>query len=157
MNPPVRPSMTLARAFACAVAAVVLVLLLASVQRAHAAVAAPNHTEVTLTAGSGGFSIPFSIPINNSPVMVTGTTLTVGHRGTGSMHWTYANAAPATVSWAGVGSNNSTTAGTRTTTGDDILPVGTGALNIGPSLNQLRVHNTQMEGFSVTVVVELVW
>jgi hypothetical protein len=157
MNPRVSQPFSLTRTVGSVAAVLVLALTATALQRAQAAVSAPNHSEVTLTAGSGGFSSAITLPINNSPVMVTATTLTVGHRGTGSMHITHANAAPATVSWAGVGSNGSTTVGTRTTTGDDILQAGTGALNIGPNLNQLRVRNTQTEGFSVTVVVETIW
>lgn len=135
-----------------------LTLATTCVQRAYAVVIVPNHLEVALTAGSGGYSTPITIPIIKSPVMVTGSTLTpANHRGTGSMHLTYSDTAPAAVSWAGVNSTGTTTAGITSAIQDDILMVGTGSISLGPALNQVRVRNTQAEGFSVQVMVEMIW
>lgn len=158
MNSGIQAPFSLSRAVGTVALLSVLTLTATCVQRAYAHVAAPNHVEVTLNAPSGGFSNPIDLPVNNSPVKVAASTLSPSNfRGTGAMHITYANTAPASITWSGTNSSGTVSSGGAPIPGDDLILCGQGAISSGPALNQIRVHNTQAEGVAAVVVVELIW
>src|SRR5262245_58671685 len=77
---------SLARPAALLMAALVLGLTYASVARAAVTIQVPNHSETIFGVPAAGVTGNIGLPIFNSPITISGTTTTVGFRGTGFVH-----------------------------------------------------------------------
>jgi hypothetical protein len=152
----------LSRSAAILLAAVVVCLTYTSVSRAAVTVGTvPNMTRLSIALPANGFSGAISLPSANVPLVITGTTTTVGYRGTGFVHLTYASAAPAVYSFSGVnasGGGSGIAQGFTGLPGFDIVDMGYGnsvELQTGPVAGTVRLQNNT--GVVLATVLQIIW
>ena len=151
---------SMARPAAFLMAALVLGLTYANIARAAVTIQVPNHSETVFGVPAAGVTGNIGLPIFNSPITISGTTTTVGFRGTGFVHLTYASAAPALWDWAGVhasGTAKTTAQGFTGGFGIDIVDVGFAGnieLQTGGVGGTVRLHSN---GPAATVPLQMIW
>jgi hypothetical protein len=95
----------LARPAGVLLAALVFILTVAVVGHALQAVTIPNTTLLSYNLAPGGFMV-MTVPAIDQPVLLMGTTTTVGVRGIGQVSLMRVSAAPAYLEWVGLHSPN---------------------------------------------------
>jgi hypothetical protein len=149
----------------------VLGFLLAGVFASASVVhAQPNQQKFTIVLAPSAVSDCFQLPAFDEPVMVEATQITIGYRGTGFVHATYAMAEGDNVlTWTGVhaekgtGPSDAVVAGGYRYDGDppskvvDVGYQGSSYLETCPAdASSLRLHNTLSFTF-ITVVIKETW
>lgn len=135
----------------------IVVLTLATLQRAYATTTVPNASKTTLNAPIGGDSGNMTLASSTGPVEVIIAHTTVGSRGV-SMAVMQAPTTSPLLQWTGVDSDGNSFSNYTTTAGTLMYQVGylNAAQLISGGTSSFHLHNNNLET-SDTIVVTQMW